>query len=233
MTITVRPSEARGHANHGWLETHHSFSFAGYYDPGHMGFRSIRVINDDIVRRGTGFATHGHRDMEIVSYVVRGALEHKDSTGGHSVLARGDVQHMSAGTGLRHSEYNASRQNDVRFLQIWIEPEREGLSPSYDQATFPDVAKCNRLFLIAAPGGMDGALPIRQDARIYASLLGSGNSVRHGLAAGRAAWVQVVDGSIGVNGRTLSSGDGAAIESIDVITITAETPAEFLLFDLA
>jgi len=233
MTITLRPSHARGHADHGWLDSHHSFSFADYDDPRYMGFRALRVINDDIVQPGTGFGTHGHRDMEIISYVVHGALEHQDTTGGNGVLRRGDVQRMSAGTGVRHSEYNASRQDDVRFLQIWILPERDGLPPSYEQATFPDAAKRNRLFLIAAPGGVEGALPIHQDVRVHASVLDAGVSLRHSLAPGRGGWVQVVDGSLTVNGQALSTGDGAAIQSVETITITGQTETEFLFFDLA
>ncbi|CAA7625752.1 putative Quercetin 2,3-dioxygenase [Candidatus Terasakiella magnetica] len=233
MTITLRPSDARGHADHGWLNSRHSFSFADYHDPRQMGFRALRVINDDVVRPSTGFATHGHRDMEIVTYVVRGALEHKDTTGGTGILRRGDVQRMSAGTGVRHSEYNASRQDDVRLLQIWILPNQEGLPPSYEQATFPDAAKRNRLFLIAAPGGVEGALPIHQDVRIHASVLDTNASLRHTLVAGRGAWIQVVDGSLSVNGQILSTGDGAAIEAVETLTITAQSETEFLLFDLA
>jgi redox-sensitive bicupin YhaK (pirin superfamily) len=232
MTSALRPAAERGHANFGWLDSHHSFSFANYYDPRHMGFRKLRVINDDTVSPDGGFDTHGHRDMEIISYVVRGALAHRDTTGGDGVLKRGDVQAMSAGTGVRHSEFNASGEEDVRFLQIWILPEQDGLPAAYRQAHFPDEAKRNKLRLIVAPGGPDGALGINQDVRVYASLLDDGAAVGHKLAAGRGAWVQVVDGGIEVNGKTLKSGDGLAIEDVERLDIAARGNAEFLLFDL-
>jgi len=237
MTIALRPAEARGHANHGWLDSHHSFSFANYYDPAHMGFRDLRVINEDVVSGGAGFPTHGHRDMEIVSYVVRGALAHRDTSGGEGVLRRGDVQTMSAGTGVRHSEFNASDIEDVRFLQIWIMPARVGLPPTYSQAHFSDGAKHNTLCLLAAPAGQvtlpAGALPLNQDARVYASLLEAGASLRHTLAPSRGAWVQLVDGAIDVNGRQLKAGDGIALEDVTEIGINASKAAELLLFDLA
>jgi redox-sensitive bicupin YhaK (pirin superfamily) len=232
MSIIRRPSEARGREHIDWLDSRHTFSFAHYYDPAHMGFRSLRVINDDTVQAGAGFPPHGHRDMEIISYVVRGALAHEDSTGGKGVIRRGDVQSMSAGTGVRHSEFNASDDEDVRFLQIWIMPKAPGLPATYRQAHFDDADKHNRLRLIVAPGGPDGALDINRDARIYASVLDAGASVAHDVAAGRAAWVQVVDGSIRVNGEQLKAGDGAAIERTDRLEITAAEKAEFLLFDL-
>jgi redox-sensitive bicupin YhaK (pirin superfamily) len=233
MTITIRPSSARGHANHGWLDSYHSFSFANYFDPAHMGYRSLRVINDDVIAGGGGFPTHGHRDMEIVSYIVAGGLAHRDSTGAQGVLHRGDVQHMSAGTGVRHSEFNASATEAARLLQIWILPEKEGLTPYYDQTQFPDAAKTNQLRLLAAPGGPDGSLPIRQDARILASILEPGASVSHVLEPGRGAWVQVVDGAIEIAGQTLAKGDAAAIEDLRDLTFTSKTGGEFLLFDLA
>lgn len=233
MTIALRPAEARGHADHGWLRTHHTFSFAHYYDAAHMGFRALRVINDDVVRPGTGFGTHGHRDMEIISYVVRGALAHEDTTGGTGVLRRGDVQHMSAGTGVRHSEFNASHQDDVRFLQIWILPQSQGLAPSYEQKSFPDRVKRNTLTLIAAPGGQDGALPVHQDVRVYASLLDGGVSLDHKVDHGRGIWVQVVEGTVTVNGTALKSGDGLALEDVASVNVSAQAQAEFLLFDLA
>ena len=233
MNAILRPAEERGHANHGWLDTHHSFSFAHYFDPSHMGFRSLRVINDDVVKPGTGFANHGHRDMEIISYVVSGALAHEDSAGGKGVIRRGDIQVMSAGTGIRHSEYNASRQDNVRFLQIWILPPREGLLPSYDQRTIPEANKFNRLALLAGPEGSGAALPIHQDARTYASLLEAGRAVSHPLQPGRGAWVQVVDGAITVNGVAMNDGDGLAIEDAAVVEIQAVSDTEFLLFDLA
>ncbi len=237
MTISLRPAEARGHANHGWLDSHHSFSFANYYDPAHMGFRNLRVINEDVVSGGAGFPTHGHRDMEIVSYVVRGALAHRDSTGSEGVLRRGDVQAMSAGTGVRHSEFNSSRTEDVCFLQIWIMPARAGLPPAYGQAHFSDGAKHNTLCLLAAPAGAGilpaGALPLNQDARVYASLLDAGASLRHTLAPGRGVWVQLIDGAITINGRELTAGDGIALEDVTEIGINASKAAELLLFDLA
>src|SRR5262245_7170586 len=233
MTLALRPAAERGHANFGWLDSHHSFSFANYYDPRHMGFRQLRVINDDTVSPDGGFDTHGHRDMEIISYVVRGALAHRDTTGGDGVLKRGDVQAMSAGTGVRHSEFNGSGKEDVRFLQIWILPERNGLPAAYRQANLTDDAKHNTLRLIVAQGGPDGALHINQDVRVYASLLDEGVSVSHKLAAGRGAWVQVVDGKIAVNGKTLTTGDGLAIEDVERLDISAKAKAEFLLFDLA
>ncbi len=233
MNAILRPAEERGHANHGWLDTHHSFSFAHYFDASHMGFRSLRVINDDVVKPGTGFATHGHRDMEIISYVVSGVLAHEDSTGGKGVIRRGDIQVMSAGTGIRHSEYNASRQDNVRFLQIWILPPREGLPPSYNQRTISEANKRNRLALLAGPESSGAALPIHQDARTYASLLEAGRVVSHPLQPGRGAWVQVVDGAITVNGVVMHAGDGLAIEDAAVVEIQAVSDADFLLFDLA
>jgi len=233
MTITLRPSQARGRENHGWLDSRHSFSFADYYDPAHMGFRRLRVINDDVVRGAAGFPTHGHRDMEIISYVVQGGLSHRDSTGGSGVLRRGDVQVMSAGTGVRHSEFNASATEDVRFLQIWILPEQPGLPAGYRQAHFTEEDKHNRLLLLAAPGGADGSLPLHQDARVYASILDAGVSLVHELALDRGAWIQVVDGSIEVNGHKLRSGDGAAAEDAERLDIKADGRTEFLLLDLA
>ena len=233
MTIALRPSEARGRANFGWLDSRHTFSFGHYHDPAHMGFRDLRVINEDVVGPGGGFPTHGHRDMEIVSYVIRGALAHKDTTGGDGVLRRGDIQAMSAGTGVRHSEFNGSRAEDVHFLQIWVLPERPNLPAGYSQIHVPDEAKRNRLRLVAAPGdGGDGVLLLHQDVRVYASLLDAGATVDHALAPGRGAWVQVVDGSLTVNGQALRGGDGAAIEDTDRLTITATAASEFLLFDL-
>ena len=232
MTTMHRPSESRGRENLGWLDSRHSFSFGHYYDPKHMGFRSLRVINDDTVAAGGGFPAHGHRDMEIISYVVQGGLAHRDSTGGEGVLKRGDVQAMSAGTGVRHSEFNDSNEQPVRFLQIWIIPEQQNLPAAYRQAHVGDDDKRNRLRMIVAPEGKNGALAINQDARIYASLLESGQSVTHRLAPGRGAWVQVVDGEIDVNGTPLRSGDGIAIEDVDRVTIVTARNSEFLLFDL-
>lgn len=232
MTMTLRPAAARGHANHGWLDTHHTFSFAHYYDPAHMGFRSLRVINDDVVGPGAGFPTHGHSDMEIITYVVSGALEHRDSTGARAVLKRGGIQQMSAGSGIRHSEFNASRTDDLRLLQIWILPERDGLKPGHREAVVSDAEKRNVLKLIAAPEGGD-VLPIHQDARIYASVLEDGRAVSHAVAPGRGVWVQMVQGVLDANGTRLAEGDGLAVEAPGTLTLTAEGGAEFLLFDLA
>ena len=232
MTSMHRPSEARGREQLGWLDSRHSFSFGHYYDPKHMGFRSLRVINDDTVAPDGGFPTHGHRDMEIISYVVQGGLAHRDSTGSEGVIKRGDVQAMSAGTGVRHSEFNASTEEPVRFLQIWIIPERQGLPAAYRQTHVSDDEKRNRLRLIVAPDSTDGALAINQDARIYASVLDAGHSVSHNLQPGRGAWLQVVDGMIDVNGTTLMAGDGLAIEDEGSIVVAGRKPSEFLLFDL-
>jgi redox-sensitive bicupin YhaK (pirin superfamily) len=232
MTIMYRPSESRGRETLGWLDSRHSFSFGHYYDPKHMGFRSLRVINDDTVAPGGGFPAHGHRDMEIVSYIVQGGLAHRDSTGGEGVLKRGDVQAMSAGTGVRHSEFNASDDEVVRFLQIWIIPEHQGLPAAYRQTHVSDDDKRNRLRLIVAPEASDGALRINQDAHVYASLLEAGQSVAHRIETGRGAWVQVVDGEIDVNGTRLQTGDGVALEDVDRLDIVARENSEFLLFDL-
>ena len=233
MTIMHRPADARGRETLDWLDSRHSFSFGHYYDPRHMGFRNLRVINDDRVAPGGGFPTHGHRDMEIVSYVVEGGLAHRDSTGGEGVLKRGDIQSMSAGTGVRHSEFNDSVSDPVGFLQIWILPEREGLPAAYRQTRVSDEEKHNKLRLIVSRDAAEGSLAVNQDARIYASLLDGGAQVAHPLEAGRGAWVQLVAGEIDVNGTKLSAGDGMAIEDTESIAITAISNAEFLLFDLA
>lgn len=233
MSIMHRPSEQRGRETLDWLDSRHSFSFAHYYDPAHMGFRSLRVINDDTVAPGGGFPTHGHRDMEIISYVVQGALAHRDTTGGEGVVRRGDVQAMSAGTGVRHSEFNGSDQEPVRFLQIWVLPTAQGLPAAYRQARFDDAEKRNRLRVIVAPGGQDGALDINQDAKIYASLLDAGATLVHPQDPCRGAWVQVVSGRIDVNGTQLKSGDGLKLEDTPRLTIAGLEPSEFLLFDLA
>lgn len=231
--ITVRHSEDRGRAEFDWLDSRHSFSFADYYDPAHMGFASLRVINQDTVQTGKGFATHGHRDMEIVSYVLDGALEHKDNMGNGSVIRPGDVQRMSAGTGVMHSEYNPSDADFVHFFQIWILPERQGDPPGYEQKTFPDEEKRGQLRLVGSRDGRDGSITIHQDVDLYASLLAAGESVSHRLAPGRKAWVQVARGAIEVNGAALAAGDGAAIAEEDEIILAATDPSEFLLFDMA
>jgi hypothetical protein len=230
--IERRPAAARGHADHGWLDSHHTFSFADYHDPKHMGFRALRVINEDRVEPGRGFGTHGHRDMEIISYVLEGALGHKDSMGTGSVIKPGDVQRMSAGRGVSHSEMNASKTEPVHFLQIWIVPARAGLEPGYEQRAFTDDEKTNRLRLVVSSDGREGSLTIHQDAALYASLLDAGAEVTHSLAEGRSAWVQVTKGKVTVLGETLEAGDGAAITSERAITLKAESASE-VLFDLA
>ena len=233
MTIAVRPAQSRGHANHGWLDSRHTFSFANYHDSRHMGFGPLRVINEDRVQPGAGFATHGHRDMEILSYVIEGALAHKDSLDTGSVIRPGDVQVMSAGTGIRHSEFNASKVEPVHFLQIWLLPERQGLPPRYDQKTFPDLEKRGRLRLIASHDGRDGSALIHQNADVFATLLNDGESVSHKLNAGRRAWVQIVHGSVDIDGVRVDTGDGAAIEGGAALSITSrDRDSEILVFDL-
>ena len=233
MTIQIRPSEARGHAKHGWLDSHHSFSFGHYYDEAHMGFRSLRVINEDRIDPDSGFPTHPHRDMEIISYVVEGALAHRDTTGADGMIVPGDIQAMSAGTGVRHSEFNGQEGGKTRFLQIWIIPDKAGHEPRYGQVNVPDAEKKNALRLLVGPEDRAGSLRINQDAKLYGSLLDAGKSVQHSLAQGRGAWVQVIDGAIEVNGNPLKSGDGAQIEDVAELTVTAKEDTEFLLFDLA
>ena len=231
--ITVRPAEARGQARLGWLDSRHSFSFGHYYDPQQMGFGPLRVINEDRVSPGGGFDTHGHRDMEIISYALDGALEHRDSLGTGSVIRAGDVQRMSAGTGVRHSEFNHSKDQPVHFLQIWLLPEREGLTPSYEQKHFAASEKIGRLRLIASPDGRDGSLTIHQDADIYAAILKEGGKLTHQLKPGRKAWLQIVRGSLDLNGQWLRSGDGAAISDTGALTLAAHSDdTEFLVFDL-
>ncbi|HEY0141513.1 MAG TPA: pirin family protein [Thermoanaerobaculia bacterium] len=231
--IAVRKSKDRGVGRHGWLTTHHSFSFANYYDPTQMGFRTLRVINEDTVAPGRGFGAHRHEDMEIISIVMDGALAHRDSTGGDGVLRRGEVQRMSAGSGVVHSEFNGSQTEAVNFFQIWILPEEESITPGYEQKLFPDDERTNRLRLVAAPGSPDGALNIHQDARVYVSILEEGREVEHDLAPGRGAWLQVARGKVTLNGTTLEAGDGAAIEEETKLRIAAQGASEVLLFDLA
>jgi redox-sensitive bicupin YhaK (pirin superfamily) len=230
--IDVRHAKERGHANHGWLDTWHTFSFGGYYDERSMGFRVLRVINEDTVAPGQGFPLHGHRDMEIISYVLEGGLAHKDSLGTGSVIRPGDVQRMSAGTGVRHSEFNASPSAPVHFLQIWIEPARAGIAPGYEQKAFAEADKRGRLRLVASPDGVEDSLTIHQDARLYATVLAPGQAVAHPLARGRHAWVQVTRGTLTVSGEPLAQGDGAAISDEPTVSIVGETDAEALLFDL-
>src|SRR3954451_19859229 len=224
--ITLRPAEERGHFNHGWLNTYHSFSFADYHDPKHMGFRSLRVINEDYVAPGNGFGTHPHRDMEIITYVLEGALGHKDSMGNGSAIRPGEVQRMSAGTGVLHSEYNHSPAQEVHLLQIWLLPEKRGIAPSYEQKTFGRKEKLNRLRLVASPDASDGSVLIHQDAKLYGSILESGKSISHELATGRHAWLQVIEGALTVNGRSLKAGDGAAISDESKLEITSTGDTE-------
>jgi redox-sensitive bicupin YhaK (pirin superfamily) len=231
-TMIIRRSHERGHAQHGWLESYHTFSFADYYDPSHMGFRALRVINEDRVQPGQGFGTHGHRDMEIISYVLEGALQHKDSIGTGSVIRPGDVQRMSAGTGVRHSEFNASKSELVHFLQIWIEPDRAGYPPSYEQKAFSDDEKRGRLRLVASADGRDGSLTIHQDASVYAGLFERGARVSFALGPGRHAWIHMVRGTATVSGAILGAGDAAGIHEPGKIDVAGEAAAEVLVFDL-
>jgi len=231
--ITIRPSKQRGGGDHGWLNTRHSFSFDTYYDPRFMGFRSLRVINEDVVQPGHGFPMHPHRDMEIITYVLEGALEHQDSLGTGSVIRPGDGQRMSAGKGIRHSEKNPSLSDPAHLLQIWILPERPGLEPSYEQKAFPEEEKRGKLRLIAAPGGEDDSVTIHQDAKLYVSLLEPGEEVSHQLGKGRHAWLQVAKGTVDLDGNSLTQGDGAAINNEQKLSVKGLESAEILLFDLA
>jgi redox-sensitive bicupin YhaK (pirin superfamily) len=231
--MQVRRAEERGYADHGWLRTHHTFSFAGYHDPRFMGFRNLRVINEDEVAGGEGFPTHGHRDMEILSYVVEGALEHRDSMGNGSVIRPGDVQLMSAGTGVMHSEYNHEAERDTKFLQIWIVPKERGLRPGYQQKAFPAEERRGRLRLVASPDGADGSLTLHADARVSIGLLEPGEEVEVELVEGGHGWVQVVRGAVKISGASLTAGDGAAFTHTRALVIEATEPAEVLFFDLA
>jgi redox-sensitive bicupin YhaK (pirin superfamily) len=232
VMLTIRRAEERGHADHGWLDTHHTFSFADYYDPAHMGFRTLRVLNDDRVASGAGFPTHAHRDMEIVTYVLDGAIAHEDSMGNGSTIRPGDVQRMSAGTGITHSEYNASKSDALRFLQIWIVPSLRGIPPGYEQKTFSADEKRAKLRLVASPDGSDGSVTIHQDVRMFTTLLDAGESVQHEVAPGRHAWVHVARGSAHVNGIALAAGDAVSTSDAGALTLTGEG-AEVLIFDLA
>jgi redox-sensitive bicupin YhaK (pirin superfamily) len=230
--LTIRKAAERGHANHGWLDTHHTFSFADYYDPKHMGFGPLRVINDDTVAGGGGFPPHPHRDMEIISYVIDGALAHKDSMGNGSVIKPGDVQRMSAGRGVVHSEFNASEAEPVHFLQIWLLPKGPGLPSGYEQKFFSDEDKRGKLRLVASSDGAEGSVRIQQDARLYASMLAAGDEVSHTIPAKRKGWLHVVTGEATVNGRTLEAGDGVAIDGEEKLSIASATKGEVLLFDM-
>ena len=230
--LEIRRSEDRGLANFGWLNSRHTFSFGHYYDPGFMGFGPLRVINEDRVQPGRGFDTHGHSDMEIISYVLDGALEHKDSLGTGSIIRPGDVQRMTAGTGVRHSEFNASNTDPVHFLQIWVLPEREGLEPGYEQKAFSREEKRGKLRLVGSRDGRDGSVTIHQDVDLYATLLTDGESVSHELAEGRKGWVQVATGTAKLNDRQLDPGDGVAIEGPATIEIAGTSDTEVILFDM-
>lgn len=233
MTLVLRKAADRGHVDHGWLQSAHSFSFASYQDPQHMGYRSLRVINDDHVAAGKGFGTHSHQNMEIVTYVLEGALEHKDSLGNGTVMRPGDVQRMTAGTGVSHSEFNPSAAEGVHLLQIWIIPNQIGLEPSYEQRFFEKADRQNQLRLIASPDGREGSVVVHQDVNLYAALLSAGEQVEWAVGANRHFWIQVARGSVQVNGTRLETGDGAAIEQTYALTITGQDAAEILMFDLA
>ncbi len=231
--LTVRKSEDRGYADHGWLQSHHSFSFADYHDPAHMGWGNLRVINEDFVAPGTGFGTHGHRDMEIVTYVTAGLLAHKDSMGNGTDIPPGDVQRMSAGRGVRHSEFNHAPDQTTHLFQIWIEPRKTGIEPGYEQKGFADADKRGRLRLIASEDGADGSVTIHADAALYAGLFDAGESAALRLDPGRKGYVHVVRGTIEVNGRTLNGGDAALLSDEPAITLKNGSAAEVLVFDLA
>jgi redox-sensitive bicupin YhaK (pirin superfamily) len=230
--ILLRQSAERGHANHGWLDTWHSFSFADYHDPAQMGWSALRVINEDVVAPGMGFGTHGHRDMEIVTWILDGALEHKDSMGNGATIRPGEAQRMSAGKGVLHSEFNPSQEASTHLLQIWIEPNVRGVKPSYEQTFFPSEERRGRLRLIASGDGREGSVTIHQDAALYAALLAPGEAVRHALAPGRRAYLHVARGAVQLESQSLRDGDGAKIADEDVLEIAATEDAEILLFDL-
>ncbi|MGE3808844.1 MAG: pirin family protein [Gemmataceae bacterium] len=231
--IRIRPAAQRGHFDHGWLDTYHTFSFASYFDPQHMSFRSLRVMNEDVVQPGQGFGTHPHRDMEIVTYVLEGALEHRDSMGHGEVLRPGEFQRMSAGTGITHSEFNPSASAPVHLYQIWLLPARKGIEPSYEQKRFDDDGLHNQLRLVASPESALGSLHIEQDARIYLARLDAGKELQHELPAGRHAWLQVLRGDVALAKHDLHAGDGAAVSKETTLSIAASTDAEVMLFDLA
>ena len=231
--IRIRRAKERGHFDFGWLNTYHTFSFDQYYDPNHMAFRALRVINEDRVAPGAGFPTHSHRDMEIITYILEGALRHQDSMGNGSVIRPGDVQRMTAGTGVAHSEFNPSQNEPVHLLQIWILPNQKGLTPGYEQKAFSEEERRNELRLIASPTGESGAVKINQDARVFASIVDDKQQVEYSLQSERHAWIQVARGTVSVNNQTLEQGDGAAISEEISLTIAGDGTAEVLLFDLA
>jgi len=230
-TTTIRRANERGHANHGWLETYHTFSFANYYDPEHMGYRSLRVINDDIVMPGEGFGTHPHRDMEIITYVLSGQLEHKDSMGNGRIIKPGEVQYMAAGTGVQHSEFNPSNDEAVHLLQIWIQPDRKGAKPNYAEKSMSKLPQ-GQFNLITSKTGRDGSIAINQDADLWLAKLGTGNRVTHTLGANRHAWLHVAEGEVTVNGEKLSGGDAIAFDEAGTVELNATKPSQVLLFDL-
>lgn len=230
--MQVRKASQRGHFDHGWLDTHHTFSFADYFDPIHMGFRALRVMNEDRVEAGRGFGMHGHRDMEILTCVLEGALQHRDSLGNGSVLRPGELQRMTAGTGIRHSEFNPSQDEPVHLYQVWLLPRQKGLAPTYEQRSFPQAEKSGRLRVVASPDGREGSLTIQQDAVVYLTSLAPAQTVAHELASGRHAWAQVVRGDVTINGHTLHAGDGIAASDESRLTLAGVAPAEVMLFDL-
>lgn len=231
--ITIRKASDRGHANHGWLDAYHTFSFGGYYDPKHMGFRSLRVMNDDTVAAGRGFGTHPHDNMEIITYILSGTLRHKDSMGHQQDIVPGEVQHMSAGTGIMHSEFNPSPTEPVHLYQIWIEPKSDGVKPAYHQTRFTPESRLNTLRLVASPDGADGSIPINADAKLFAATIEPGKSVSLKFASGRHGWIQVLRGGVAINGASLSAGDGAAVSGETAVSLTANSESEVLAFDLA
>ncbi|MEI8310785.1 MAG: pirin family protein [Verrucomicrobiota bacterium] len=229
--MIIRKASERGHASHGWLDTWHSFSFADYHDPRWMGFRSLRVINDDLVMPGMGFGTHPHRDMEIITYILSGSLEHKDSMGNGRVIRTGEVQYMSAGSGVQHSEFNPSKDEAVHLLQIWIQPDAKGLAPCYAEKSFSN-APAGVFHLVTSKTGRDGSLAIRQDSDLWLAKLGAGDSVTHRLAAGRHAWIHVAEGEVTLNGKTLNAGDAGIVDEAVSLDVAASKPSQVLLFDL-
>jgi hypothetical protein len=231
--ITVRRGQDRGHFDHGWLDTRHTFSFADYHDPAHMAFRSLRVINEDVVAAGEGFPPHPHRDMEIITYVLEGAVAHEDSSGGRGVIKPGEVQRMTAGRGVVHSEFNASKTERLHLLQIWLLPDKRGLTPEYEQKAFDEAGRRGRLRVVASRDARDGSVKINQDVSLYSAILAPGEGIAHTLAAGRHAWIQIARGAVKLNDQPLRAGDGAAVSDERELRIAATEPSELLLFDLA
>lgn len=230
-TSTIRKADERGHADHGWLNSHHTFSFANFYDPNWMGYRSLRVINDDLVQPGMGFGTHPHRDMEIITYVLSGALQHKDSMGNGRIIRPGEVQYMAAGTGVQHSEFNPSKEEAVHFLQIWIQPDEKGVKPRYAEKSMKEAPE-GKLSLITSKNGRDGSIAIHQDADLWLGKLGAGNRVTHTITPGRHVWLHVAEGEVALDGKKLSGGDAAAIEEQGALELSASKPSQVLLFDM-